>query len=389
MDERQVLVLQVFLLLLKLTGKLRQFSILKAGGLIQVGLLFCGFDLLAYFLDLFTQLAATAYDCFLVLPLRLLGFELILKVRQLLLEIFQPFHGGLVCLLLQCCFLDLHLHDAAVHLIELGREGIDLCLDLRAGFIDQVDRLIRQEPVRYISVRQCRGGYQRTICDLHMMVDLITLLQPSQDRDRVFHGRLIHHYRLETPCQSGILLDVLAVLIQGRRTDAVQLAPCQHRLEHVAGIHGSVCLPRANDQVQFIDEENDLALAPGYLIEDRLQSFLKFAPVLGSGDQSTHIQREDFLILQRFRDIFLRDALRQPFDDRRLADAWLADQNRIVLGLAGKDPDHIPDLIITADDRVHLLLPGFGNQFRSVFGKCVIGVFRSIRVHDLVAPDRR
>ena len=37
-------------------------------------------------------------------------------------------------------------------LIELRRKGIQLCLDQGACFIDQVDRLIRQEPVGNVTV---------------------------------------------------------------------------------------------------------------------------------------------------------------------------------------------------------------------------------------------
>ena len=60
---------------------------------------------------------------------------------------------------------------------------------------------------------------------------------------------------------AGVLLDVLAVLIQRGSADAVQLAAGQHRLQQVAGVHGAVGLARAHDGVQLIDEEDDLALA--------------------------------------------------------------------------------------------------------------------------------
>ena len=62
------------------------------------------------------------------------------------------------------------------------------------------------------------------------MVDLITLLQTTQDGDGILHRRLRHHDRLEPALQGGILFDVLAVFIQGGGTDAVQLAAGQHRL---------------------------------------------------------------------------------------------------------------------------------------------------------------
>ena len=52
------------------------------------------------------------------------------------------------------------------------------------------------------------------------------------------------------------------------------------------------------------------------------------------------------------------DPLREPLDDRRLADARLADQHRVVLRAAREDLDHAPDLLVAADHRVEL--PGLG-----------------------------
>ena len=46
------------------------------------------------------------------------------------------------------------------------------------------------------------------------------------------------------------------------------------------------------------------------------------------------------------------DALRQTFDDRRLADAGLADEHRIVLAAPREDRDDAFDLVVAADDRI-------------------------------------
>ena len=48
--------------------------------------------------------------------------------------------------------------------------------------------------------------------------------------DGVLHRGLVHLHRLEPPLQGGILLDILAVFVQGGGADAVQLAPGQHGL---------------------------------------------------------------------------------------------------------------------------------------------------------------
>ena len=63
---------------------------------------------------------------------------------------------------------------------------------------------------------------------------------------------------LEAALQRRVLLDVLAVFVQGGRADAAQLAAREHRLEHVGGVHRAFGLARADEGVQLVDEEDDL-----------------------------------------------------------------------------------------------------------------------------------
>ena len=90
---------------------------------------------------------------------------------------------------------------------------------------------------------------------------LVLLLDTAQDRDRVFDTGLADEDLLEATFERRILFDVLAVLIQGRRADHPQLTTGQHRLQHVAGIHGRVATgPRSHDGVELIDEGDDLSV---------------------------------------------------------------------------------------------------------------------------------
>ncbi len=70
-----------------------------------------------------------------------------------------------------------------------------------------------------VAVRQRRGRDQRGVLDAHAVVDLVALLEPAQDRDRVLDRGLADEDRLESPLERGVLLDVLAVLVERRRAD--------------------------------------------------------------------------------------------------------------------------------------------------------------------------
>jgi hypothetical protein len=186
------------------------------------------------------------------------------------------------------------------------------------------------------------------------VVNLVALAQAAQDADGVFDRRLADHHRLEAPLERRVLLDVLAVFVERGRPDRVQLAARQHRLEHVGGVERALGRARADDGVQLVDEQDDLAFGVDDLLEDGLEPLLELAAVLRAGHQRAHVEPDDLLVLQPLRHVAAHDALRQAFDDGGLADPGLADEHRVVLGAAREHLDHAADLFVAADDRVEL-----------------------------------
>ena len=219
------------------------------------------------------------------------------------------------------------------------------------------------------------------------MIHLIALLQAAEDGDGVLHRGLIDHNGLEPALQGSVLFDILAVLVQGSRADAVQLTTGQHGLEQVARVHGALGLARAHDSVQLVDEQDDAALRLLHLVEHGFQPLLKLAPVLGAGDQAAHIQGEDGLVLQTAGHVALHDPLCQALGDGRLAHAGLTDEHGVVLALPGQDADDVSDLVVTADDGVQLVLAGPLHQVGAIFLQGVIGLLRVVAGDPLVAPD--
>jgi hypothetical protein len=122
------------------------------------------------------------------------------------------------------------------------------------------------------------------------VVYLVAFLQATQDGDGVLDAGLIDQHLLEAPLQRGILLDVLAIFIQRGRTHAMQLAAGQRRLQHVAGIHGTLGLAGTDHGVQLVDEQDDLAFLLGQIIEHGLEPLLELATEFRTGNQRAHIQ---------------------------------------------------------------------------------------------------
>ncbi len=90
---------------------------------------------------------------------------------------------------------------------------------------------------------------------------------------------------------------MLSVFVQGSGPDTVKLPPSQHGFQDVAGIHGAFSGTSTDYCVKLVDEEDDLALRFLDFLENGLQPLLKFAPILGSRNQSPHIKGNEAAIL--------------------------------------------------------------------------------------------
>ena len=166
--------------------------------------------------------------------------------------------------------------------------------------------------------------------------------------------RLADEHLLEAALEGGVLLDVLAVLVEGGGADHAQLPAGEQRLEHVAGVHGALGGAGADDGVQLVDEGDHLALGVGDLLEHGLQPLLELAAVLGAGDHRTEVEADEPLVLEALGHVALDDAAGQALDDGGLADAGLADEHRVVLGAARQHLDDPADLLVAPDDGVDL-----------------------------------
>ncbi len=219
------------------------------------------------------------------------------------------------------------------------------------------------------------------------MVGLVAPLEAAQDRDGVLDRGLADVDLLEAPLQCGVLLDALAVLVEGGRADHAQLAPGQHGLEHVAGVHRALGGARADHGVQLVDEGDDLAVALLDLVEHGLEPLLELAAELRARDHRAEVERDQALVAQALGDVAGHDALGEAVDHGGLADARLADQHGVVLGPAAQHLDDAADLVVAADDRVELAGPRLLGEVDAVLLQRAVGVLRALAGDPGVAAD--
>ena len=350
------------LVLADLPLQLRDPAVAELGGLLQVappgGLLHLAperLDLGLPALDLLDRAFSACHCAF-------IAAALLLELGESPARRLAPLAAGLVLLLEQRLALDLELDDPALDLVDLLRQGVDLDPEPAGRLVHQVDRLVGQEAVADVAIGQRGGGDQGVVGDPDAVMDLVLLLEPAENRDGVLDARRAHQHRLEAALERGVLLDVLAVLVERGGADHVELAAGQRGLEHVAGVHRAFGRAGADDGVQLVDEDDVAALGLGQLLDDRLEPLLEFAPVLGAGQQQADVERDDLPVAQRLGHVAVDDPLGQPLDDGGLAHAGLADQHRVVLGPAREHLHHPADFLVAADDRIELSLRGPGRS---------------------------
>ena len=235
---------------------------------------------------------------------------------------------------------------------------------LRGRLVDQVDRLVRQLVLADVAVRQPRRGEQRLVGDLRVVMELVALAQAAQDRDGLVDRRLLDHDRREPARQRRVALD-LAVLGERGGADHAQLAARQHRLEHVRGVHPAFRVAGAEDRVQLVEEQHDLAVGVLDLRERRLQALLELAAELAARDHAGEVERDHAAVDQALVDVALGDPQGEALRDRGLADAGLADQHDVVLAPPRQRLDRLLDLRRAADDRVDPACGRVGGQVMS------------------------
>src|SRR5690606_16330819 len=279
----------------------------------------------------------------LLLPLLLLAPDLGLEFTLLVPEL-----GGALEVLVPDRFVLARAQglELLLQLRDLRRRDLAREPGPRAGLVDHIDRLVREEAVRDVALGEPCGRFQRFVRDDHLVVILIMLAYALQDLDRLLDRRRVDDHGLEAPLQRAILLDVLPVLVQRGGADALELASGQRGLQHVRRAGAGRRVQRAGD--------GDAVVVLGDVVHDRLEPLLEVAAVLRARDHGRHVKREDPMVPQTLRDLALRDQLRQPLHDRRLPDARLPDQDRVVLLATAQDLHHALDLLLAPDGRVQL-----------------------------------
>ena len=235
-----------------------------------------------------------------------------------------------------------------------------------ASLVDHVNRLVGQVQVLQVPRRQRHRRLERFVGVADAVMDLVMRAEALENLQRLGLGRLQHVDLLEAARQRAVAVERLLHVAERRRPDAPQRPARQRRLQEIAGVHRAAGRGAGADQrVNLVDEQNGV-LFLRQAIEHLLDALFEVAAIPRAGDERAEVEREHLGVLQHLGHVALMNAQRQTLGERRLADAWLADEQRVVLAPAAEHLDHPLELERPADERVDLSFGGTRDQIRGV-----------------------
>ena len=154
---------------------------------------------------------------------------------ELLADELQVLARRHLLLAVELRLLEILLEDGALHLLDGDADAlVDLAellavarfaqLGAGARFVDEVDRLVGQEPIGDVAVRLVDRGFDGLARVLDVMEALVAILDAEEDLDGFALAGRIDLDGLEAALERAVFFDVLAVLRGRRRADAADLA---------------------------------------------------------------------------------------------------------------------------------------------------------------------
>ena len=193
------------------------------------------------------------------------------------------------------------------------------------------------------------------IGDFDIVVRFIFIVKTLENLNGFLLRRLADNYRLESPFKSRVFLNVFAVFFKRCCADNLHFAPRKRRLEDICRVNRALCRACAHKGVNFINKEDNIPRFC-YLVNSRLDSFLKVAPVFCTCDHACQIKRNNPFVFEQLGYFAVCDFKREPLCNGCFADAGFTDKAGVVFSAPAKNLDNPVNLFLTADNGVDFAL---------------------------------
>ena len=236
---------------------------------------------------------------------------------------------------------------------------------IRAGFIQKVNRFVGKIAVCNITLTQRYGITAHLLGDGNTVKVFIIMSDAFDDFNAVFNGGFFHGNRLKPAFESGIFFDMFAVFIKRRRPDNLDFPAGQCRFQNIGSIHAALRISGSDNSVDFVNHQNNIALA-AYLFNETFHAAFKLAAELRTGNQRRQVKEEDLLFLQFHRNTAHGNPLGEALGNCRFAHAGIPDQAGIVFLTTVKNLYDTLELFFPADHSIQLPFGSTSCQINAV-----------------------
>jgi hypothetical protein len=172
------------------------------------------------------------------------------------------------------------------------------------------------------------------------------------DLDRRLGVWFVDEHDFEATLERGIVLDELAEFLVRGGADAGKSPPSRGRLEFAGGVT-SVTSSRVEPPVDLVEKDDHVAVGALDLLFDALEPLGEGPAELRAAQDTAEFELHDDALAEFAAVVGEPDEFAgEPLDDRRLPDAGLADQNRIVRAPFADDIDQFGDFVVPTEDAV-------------------------------------
>src|SRR5580698_8021452 len=238
----------------------------------------------------------------------------------------------------------------------------------RSGFVNKIDRLIRQEAVGNVAVRVRHREVDGIVGISDRVEFFVPVLDAELHLDRVRLIRRRNLYGLETALQRAVFLNRLPVFARSSGADTLNLAARKSWLKDVRCIERAFRRSCAHQSMQLVNEDDGI-LRLHQFFHNGLQPLFELSAIFRSRHDQRKIERKNPLVGKKRWNLTVGDALRQPFHDRRLAHSGLADQHGIIFGTAAQNLDHAIHFTVPPHQWIELAVHGRLRQVARKFAQ--------------------
>ena len=220
-----------------------------------------------------------------------------------------------------------------------GEQGRSIAAqgDEGAGFVDEVEGFVGESAVGEVANGKIDSEAQDVAGDLDFVVFFVAVSCALEDFHGFFDGGFIEEEGVEAAFEGGIFFDVFAVFDGCGCADTAKLSACKGGFEDIGSVEGSlVGFARADDGMEFIEEEDNLGMFAGFAHNHR-EAFFKVAAIAGACDEARERKLDEAASAQFFRDGIGDDALGESFDEGGFSNASFADDQGVIFEAAQED----------------------------------------------------